>query len=99
MPDLSRRGIEETLARFIFEELLELPYAGVDPLADQMVDSLGQEQLIGYIDEVYGVELTDEDMMRDNFESLSALSALISSRVETGPAGRASGAGGPRSDP
>ncbi|HEX3174210.1 MAG TPA: phosphopantetheine-binding protein [Solirubrobacterales bacterium] len=73
------REIRETLARFI-DELLELPYDGADPLADEMVDSLGQEQLAEYIHEAYGVELSDEEMAKENFASLAALSALVAAR-------------------
>jgi len=74
------RAIEETLAHFIFDELLELPYDGLDPLADEMVDSLGQEQLVDFIHEVYGIELSDAEMVKENFESLAALSRLVAGR-------------------
>ena len=79
---MDARRIEETLARFVFEELLELPYGGADPLADEMDDSLGQEQLAEYIEETYGVELADEDMIRQNFESLPALASLVASKLD-----------------
>lgn len=47
-----------------------------------MVDSLGQEQLAEHIHELYGVELTDEDMARENFTSLPALAGLVESKLE-----------------
>jgi acyl carrier protein len=75
------REIERRLMTFIVEELLEEPYDGPDPLADEAVDSLGQEQLAEYVDEVYGVELTDDDMVRENFESVAALAALVRSKL------------------
>jgi acyl carrier protein len=50
-------------------------------LADGAVDSLGQEQLVDYIHEIYGVELTDEEMIRRNFASLPALATLITSKL------------------
>jgi acyl carrier protein len=76
-----RAAIEARLRRFIFEELLEEPYVGPDPLADEVVDSLGQEQLVEYILEAFGVELEDEEMVRENFESLPALSALVVAKL------------------
>lgn len=79
-----RKRIERRLARFIREELLEEPYRGSDPLADEVVDSLGQEQLAEYVHEAFGVELTDEEMVKENFESLPALAALVDSRLKTG---------------
>jgi acyl carrier protein len=75
-----RVQIEERLRRFIVEELLEKPYNGSDPLADDAVDSLGHEQLIEYVDEIYDVQIQEEDMVKENFESLAALAALIDAR-------------------
>jgi acyl carrier protein len=46
-----------------------------------MVDSLGQEQLVDHIHEVYGFELTDGEMIRENFASLPALAALVASKL------------------
>jgi acyl carrier protein len=73
--------IEARLRAFIVDELVEEPFAGEDPLAAGAVDSLGVEQLIDYAEESWGVELGDEDVVYDNFESLSALVALICSKL------------------
>ena len=77
---LTRESIAAQLLRFMQEELLDLPYGGSDPLADEMIDSLGYELLAEYIDESFGVQLADDDMVAENFESLAALAALVESR-------------------
>lgn len=77
---VTRQAIELELERFIVEELLDEPYGGSDPLADQMVDSLGYELLAEYVEEAFGVHLADEDMVAENFESLPALAALVEAR-------------------
>lgn len=69
--------IERHLRDFILEELLEDPYQGHDPLADRVIDSLGQEQLAEYLEEAYGIRLDDEDMVIENFDSLPALVKLV----------------------
>ncbi|MGC1852023.1 MAG: acyl carrier protein [Solirubrobacterales bacterium] len=71
---------EGRLLAFIVEELLEEPFRGDDPLAVGAVDSLGIEQLLGYIEETFGVELDEEEIVYDNFESLAALAALVDSK-------------------
>lgn len=76
-----RREIERRLHAFIVSELVEEEYRGADPLADQAVDSLAIEQLVEYIDECYGVELEDEEMVEENFESLARLSALVAGKL------------------
>jgi acyl carrier protein len=76
----SRREIELALRRFIAEELVEGPCESGDPLADGEVDSLGVEQLVEYVFEVWQVELDDEEIVEENFESLAALAGLVESK-------------------
>jgi acyl carrier protein len=75
-----RPEIELTLKRFIVEELLEEPYDGEDPLAEGEVDSLGVEQLVEYVFEVWKVELEDEEIVEENFETVPALAALVEAK-------------------
>lgn len=76
-----REDIEQRLERFIVDELLEDAYDGRDPLATGAVDSLGLEQLVGYIEDAFGVCLEDRDMVEKNFESIPVLAALIDSKL------------------
>jgi acyl carrier protein len=71
---------DRRLRDFIVTELLDEPFQGQDPLAAGVVDSLGIEQLVEYIQESFGIELSDEEITYDNFESLDALVALLDSR-------------------
>lgn len=73
-------GTEERLRAFIVDELVEGPFEGEDPLAAGAVDSLGIEQLLDYIHEIFGVELEDEEVSYENFDSLAALAALVDSK-------------------
>jgi acyl carrier protein len=77
---LEREEIERLLERFIVDELLEERYDGRDPLAAEAVDSLGLEQLVGYIEEELGVGLADEEVVRENFAAIPALAAFIASK-------------------
>jgi acyl carrier protein len=76
----SQAEIEAALRRFIDEELLEVPFAGEDPLSAGEVDSLGIEQLVEYVFEVWSVELEDEEIVEENFESVGALASLVESK-------------------
>jgi acyl carrier protein len=77
--------LERQLRDFIVSELLEEAFHGQDPLAEGTVDSLGVEQLIEHVHETYGVELADEDVVYENFESLAALAALVDSKTGARP--------------
>jgi hypothetical protein len=72
--------VEAALRRFIVDELLETPFEGEDPLAAGEVDSLGIEQLVEYVFELWEVELDDEDIVEENFESIASLTALVVSK-------------------
>lgn len=72
--------LEGDLFRFIVDELLDEQHDGSDPLAADVVDSLGIEQLVDYIGETYGVMIADQEMILENFESVPALAALVNSK-------------------
>jgi acyl carrier protein len=76
--------IELRLRDFIVAELVDAPYDGADPLADQIVDSLAIEQLVEYVLESYGVELEDEEMVKENFENLESLASLVARKRASG---------------
>lgn len=76
-----RPQIELKLERFILDELLDEAYGGGDPLATEAVDSLGHEQLVGYIEDEFGVRIADAEMVRENFESVPVLAAFIAARA------------------
>lgn len=76
-----REEVERVLARFIREELLDSEPLDGDPLEQGAVDSLGLEQLVAYIDERLGVRIGDEEMRRENFDSIPALAALVESKL------------------
>ncbi len=85
MPDGAESGlraeeIERRLRDFIVAELVDEPFRGEDPLAAGAVDSLGVEQLIEYIAEAFEVELADEEIVEQSFESLPALATLVDSK-------------------
>jgi acyl carrier protein len=80
--------VEDHLRELIHGELLEEPFDGDDPLAAGVVDSLGIEQLIEYVFEAWGVELGDEDIVEENFESLTALAALVEVKSRRASAAR-----------
>jgi hypothetical protein len=79
---IRRRRIQRKLGEFIVAELLDQPFGGGDPLEEGVVDSLGIEQLVQYIEEEYGVKLSDEDLVERNFESLAAVAALVDRKMK-----------------
>lgn len=48
-----------------------------DLIENDVVDSLGIMKLVGLIEDHFGVEIPDEQLVAENFVSIRALSALI----------------------
>jgi len=43
-------------------------------------DSLGFLSLIGYLDEEFGIEVENDELVEENFQSVNAISAFINSK-------------------
>ena len=66
------------IRRFVRDQVLlsgQAPTA--DPLADGLIDSLGLEQLITFLEDTFDIQIADEDTIEENFESLDAVTALV----------------------
>ena len=50
-------------------------------IENTVIDSLGIFQLVGMIEDHYGVEVEDEELVRENFNTLSAIARLVESKV------------------
>lgn len=68
------------MRRFIADELLDEPLGERDPLAEELLDSLGIEQLISYLEETFELRFDDGDLVLENFASLDVLTAFVDSR-------------------
>lgn len=52
-----------------------------DSLLDaQVLDSLGILELVGYLEETFGIEVTDDDLSPENFDSIGALARFVAGR-------------------
>lgn len=73
---------EDTVRGFITRDLGWTGSAGeltpdYDLIEHDVIDSLGIMKLVGLIEDHYGVEIPDEQLVPENFVSIRALSALI----------------------
>jgi acyl carrier protein len=48
-----------------------------EPLFPDIVDSLGVMELVDFVEETYGVTIGDDELLVDNFRTLSSVKALI----------------------
>ena len=50
-----------------------------DLLSEGILDSLGILQLVAYIDDTFGIEIPDRDVVYENFYSVDALNTYLQS--------------------
>ena len=46
-----------------------------------ILDSLGVLRVVGFIEQQYGIAVTDDEMMPENFETLAAIAAFVERRL------------------
>ena len=49
-----------------------------------VVDSTGLLELVSFVETRYGLQIPDEDLLPENFETLANISAYITARVPAG---------------
>ena len=75
-------NVDEQIRDYIQEELLEGAEMPTDPLSEGMLDSLAVEQLIGFIEDEFGVLFDDEELVAENFASIDTVVGLVNSKLE-----------------
>ena len=49
-------------------------------LESGIIDSLGVQDLISFIEEEFRITISDEDLMAENFESIASMAAFVQSK-------------------
>ena len=68
--------------QFLFDDAAAL--ADGDPLFPDVIDSLGVMEVVDFVEERYGVSIDDEELLVENFRSLTAISTLIDAKSDGG---------------
>ncbi len=77
-------NVDQQIRQYIGNELLDGAEVSGDPLAEGMLDSLAIEQLIGYIEDEFGVLFEDEELVAENFVSVSTVVNLVEEKLKAG---------------
>jgi len=72
---------ETALMEFVKDELLRGKKSDLGPeedlLSTGVLDSLGILRLVSFIEERFGIQVPDEDVVYENFSSISALAKYL----------------------
>ena len=74
--------IQTDLTQFLTTEVLEgvTELAPDQPLLTGLLDSFGLLALLNFIEERFGVAIPHEEVVTDNFQSVTALAAFVESK-------------------
>lgn len=77
----------ETIEGFLVEELAAAEAgAGLDHdedlLAAELIDSLGIQELVVFLERTYAIKVQDDDLLADNFRSVNAIVQFVEGKRE-----------------
>lgn len=72
--------IEHIKQEFMFDRDNDALTADTPLIQDGIIDSLGIFMLISFIEDQYGIKLQPEDVVLDNFETVTAIRQLVELR-------------------
>ncbi len=74
-------SVVDDLEQFILEITQGSGVTAVAPdddlLAQGVIDSHGLMELVGFIEQRYGISVSDDDLLPENFQSLSHIAAFV----------------------
>ncbi|MGH2536976.1 MAG: acyl carrier protein [Candidatus Promineifilaceae bacterium] len=78
--------VSQTVERFIIDELLlgdrEHIAADESLLASGVIDSVSLLRLIAFLEEELGVQIEDDEVVLENFETLTDITNFVSSKTK-----------------
>jgi len=70
------------MSQFLFEQDQQSLEPDDDLLNQGIIDSMGVLELINYMEETLGVQVSDEEITPENFRSLNTLMNLVRQKIE-----------------
>jgi acyl carrier protein len=81
--------VQDELRAFIINEL-KFQGSAVDLggdlqlIEEEVIDSLGIMEIVAFLEERFGIEILDEEIVLTNFGTLDAMTRLVDSKVKAG---------------
>jgi acyl carrier protein len=81
-------AIEQELRNFLTENFVIVsdasPIGKTESLIETgIVDSTGLLELVSFIETRYGLEIPDQDLLPENFETIANISTYVAARMQT----------------
>jgi acyl carrier protein len=75
----------ESIEGFLVEELAAAQAgAGIDHdedlLAAELIDSLGIQELVKFLERTYAIQVEDDDLVAENFQTINAIAGFVEAK-------------------
>ncbi len=75
-------SVAESVERFVVEEIavgrgIESVAHDEDLLASDILDSLGIMELVAFLEEKYGIRVSDDDLTPENFQTVDSIVGFV----------------------
>ena len=75
-------NVEQDIRTYIAQDILfnndGYPYADGDSFLEEgIIDSMGIMELVAFVEENFGINVQDEELVPDNFDSVEKLAAYV----------------------
>lgn len=75
-------NLQKEIGKYVTDQLvMDGSKKSLDPeedlLNEGVIDSMGILQLVAFLEEKYGIQVADEDIVPENFRSLNALAQFV----------------------
>ncbi|MEW6115760.1 MAG: phosphopantetheine-binding protein [Nitrospirota bacterium] len=79
--------ILKNIERFLLSEIApDLDKQSLDPdediLEQRIIDSLGVLKLVVFLEKAHGIQVRDEDIVPENFQSLNSMANFVQQRMQ-----------------
>ena len=85
VPTAPELGIRDTLRRFLLETFVLDPEQQIDEeaslLGTGVLDSTGILEVVAHLEETYDIQVEDEEIVPENFDSLVALGRYVAGKT------------------
>jgi acyl carrier protein len=80
--------IVKNIEKFLLSELAaDLNKQSLDPdediLEQRIIDSLGVLKLVVFLEKAHGIQVIDEDIVPENFQSLNSMAAFVEQKMRS----------------
>ncbi len=80
MQNIKNQIVDFIQDNFVFDEDIDL--ADTDSLLDAgLIDSTGVLELVGFLEETFGIEVLDADIIPENLDTIDAIHAFVKRAV------------------